>query len=1416
LGTPVRPIRVLKLGARNSQALTSLALQKGLVAKRVWVRPGVGPTGIYHQGYMKTVKQREEHEEVKDAPRLQEHDRPYPAIVYIDEDDWDAWHKEGHATLERINAALLLANLGVADMAAAAFDAKNLDSVLRAEYGIEKEDAARLKRIKDRERKKYVEARLKKEDEISHLGTGVSERASQLAEEVANDAAEIIKYKDGWGQMPDDERAKHLQRLVRRMLHDNIFKKPHESREPLATIPVGKNEKGEMEFRKVGATPRPELYNAARDLSLSEKRELQKMLEWHVNNHMRARVSADLKAIIPDKAHPFVEEIPQQEPNSVSNQYFGTLEAVAKGELKLPVTYSSGRPSINKAAFGRDNNITADQWDTLMAEIMGARHAVIDADGNRILRSVPIEGEVPEGEWAKSYWQRGVMDHIYANAFQRRGQTTVPKKDAERAISAGLEAAIEALITYDPENEQHVRKGLDPHSAMAIFGHIAREVHDRIEIEALQLAGERLGEWRQANISLRERRGGSWKRWRIWTDIVESAKQAERMAGIFRAKPSWDSIKTAAQGKKYDIDKYLAEQPKGQKALEAAKKGNKEPWEKFLEGMVERSIPVQTGASKPEGMDEDGGSKAEMGLPADMYADAALTTNLLSQGSPIGQTVGARGPMDQERVMRGWRYTYDERGRRSDPVWTGDPNDEIVARIPVDHVVHPSHIATLEMSAKVRQELINALERRRAWGVEKEDHHKLDADDLAMLDLMLFPGLPLEHQNYEVDSTVIDGLVKQLSRNEATLAAHPKSKNELRRSWNKQGKGFDKSDVEDRWQQIQYEREQIDRANKQIRKMMRTDKAKPKLKPPTVAPLWQATIGMQNYPGVPMDSRGNIRRDVLEKLSTEEQPRNVADFRGAIAPVAYHMAMREKLRSPEYNQRKHGGVTTEELKEHGKTMDMGPLGPLHLADAERDALIRQRSAIAARKRVMREIAESRGQGSRFAARSRPKPGQELPADVERRRRFARLASADPTFVPPKVESGPTMRRRYRLPGAHASWNEPEVYNHKMLHSGSSEERQYPWQPLYSIVEKEDFEKWHERASQLRKLVKMNGFLTPGHPNALPSVTEIVNLRKGWVPTGKQFALGEAANPANWYIPPGFEGHTGETPQIPAAGTPEREAWSRSNERKVAFRRLTEGGQDFPMAGVNEEGEIEPSQQRGVYNPRHQTSRRLRREATAKVLELAEAAERGGEIVRAAGKKAKARSQEISGIQTPPGERPPPHETVQHDPLLRTRVATNLLELWDAAMKSPGGQEAIQQRSGDRMEHRTIFVSPPLSYKQGDVVRPQSLATGDRPVERGGTMHPRKDQKKPRETATSTRPVIVETRGRDRTRRVIQVERMLPKVEAPPPSRSAETKPGTVSSEARRAVVTKAVLSPPVQVNLTLPPVGKPRTDDEED
>lgn len=1203
----VKPVRVLRV--RPSVALDQLLLAKGLTAVKVWVKPTTAG-GVYRRGHFKTVRKKDGEEVTEEHKPLEDFmDRGYYAIVYVDENDLEKWYENegGQDFRDRQTASLMLANFEVPLDEIKKYKSKDgTERKVVVKNRKDKTEVGSLGKHLSNSAKTLIEEgshRVLNDVQKEWGNKSEEERKKFLRKSILSAAAEMSSIILGAGLSDKklSEIQQELDELDRSILRTNgrISKLEEDEPSPERDENLRLLDKSLESMKKRKQALQKELRDTQKEVKEHPSRlPMVRMLAWHIENSLDARLhqetgstlapahtqfNDDLRKIIEPKSHAF-DKTGTITTQGAGTKYFDTLAKVASGDLVVPrklvkvikPNRADGKPryewGLDESKFGqvvpsserkdRGANkgaqyLSKEQWDTLLAEVMGSRLAIFDEETKeQILAPVPFEGEVPDGEWAKSYWDSGAMSQIHKHAFHyMKGPAGGSNEAVNRLVSAGLTGAIHSLMTFHPSDS--IRKGLEPRSAMAAFGHIAGEVSKYAEVEAIRITGEQMGEERQASMDLQKRQSGDYKRFRILAHAINSARENyAAVTGQWVEVPPIEAVVEAAKNERYNIEKLLRE-----RLGEDYDPNDKAAWEKWVRKEYNKQVKIRTDGKMPAGVDEThGAADPDAG---DVFVDARILANLENPGSVTGVTSGSPGPMSQVRTLVGWKGPRPLRNQGYQPFdpararFTGDPDDSYTYRVDTGNTVHPSQIATLEMQAKTRQQFFDEFIKQKFK--RKNGRVNITPKMLEAIDMAFFPGLPLDFNGtYEVDTSEYDRIDQEMAILQDLIDDAPKSVSQLEKRLRRPGHRPSGDYVNIEWHKLQAMKQANIKRMRQL-EAERRELGPIQLKVPTVMPLHTATMGQVNFPGrIP----GNVKERIMQEIQdlTGRAPKR-RDTGSGIDPIqiAYHLAMREVLERPQYNSAR-SGTSTADLKENGQTLDIGPLGPLfppgleHLATLTSSVELGKKTV---RRRVLRArygtesvspVTGERISHTRYAQRSRD-PRREMDASAAARAGAAssisRLASEEMT---PGVSS-PVMERERRIA---QSRGRPKVLNHEKLQTGNPTKS--PWDDVHDQIDGAMVNHYLGVVRSEIERVRKSGLLTPGHHKAIPAVHEMDALRRGYTPTTD--AAKDPGNPANWEIPMApirnDEGKiVGERPYNPPAPVTRD---TKKNERRFAERK----------------------------------------------------------------------------------------------------------------------------------------------------------------------------------------------------------------------------------------------------------------------
>jgi len=787
---------------------------------------------------------------------------------------------------------------------------------------------------------------------------------------------------------------------------------------------------------------------------------VRRTLAWHILETLRAKHPDVYADIIPIKEHPFMGETEQRmatarlPSEALIGGAYGLSRQVAKGSIRFPIrriqkgSYVKYEPDPSKMTKKQKELLPS-----LVSELMGARVALWDENGNMVVQPV-----VEDGPRAA---RMGMMDLIHLNArFWGKAYET-PMNELQRLMSAGLAGMMEALYLYDPKKGQRSAE-YEKDPAYAFMDFVADSVERNVATEAMNVHGELMGEVRQAQAKVKHKYAGSWGKAQICLHCVKAATYENLTRGIDR-EPTLEEILAVGVRYRYSIEKYIP-----QDALD----GDDKAYEKWLTGVLTKGIEVEhydlSAAESEDGYERN---RTKVLSPGQLYSDAANWSRLENAGRP--KTMGNEGTSDWRvrklerdahgNVVTGFRdkltgkithdpmgpsLVVDEYARDAHGKVLLDENREPKLRPPNEvyrtyrggMAISIHQVEKYEALAKVRDELFSAMNE-----LKELQRYKFTADDARLLDLMCFRGLALDpNQQYYGARHALRALERTIAQLKGKIKSHNMVVTDMSATIIEQG-GPDVS------RRLQEYKKHASETRKRFHKEL--DQASDKYKrmsekilyPMAMAPS-QATPGMLHYPGIPVDSEtGALRKDLVSHLDHE-----FTKYLGKITryDAALHMALKMRLEEPVYN------IGTKSI---------------HSPEDIDNPDLRRMAKIWFDSGKLPEFVESSTQ-----------PGIKLLARDEftvTRGKLQRKKSKFKTGVPEGTKR-PTP----------------------MVFDGSLDFGKGDWVPLYSIVDDIDVSEHLAEAQRLENLIKIRGYLDPKHPNALPTVKDLYHLSQGDTPT----------------------------------------------------------------------------------------------------------------------------------------------------------------------------------------------------------------------------------------------------------------------------------------------------------------------------
>ncbi len=680
------------------------------------------------------------------------------------------------------------------------------------------------------------------------------------------------------------------------------------------------------------------------------------ILRWHIRAATLAHLPSDDRTYIKDWKHPFErqEQARPQLPASALGEPFSLSRKVAKGELVPPVrvrrreTRRGGivhHTDVSTELFGKpitssSRYMTKSEWDTLLAELMGSRVASFE-DGKLVMTSVPDLTKTKTKD-AQKVWRSGVMDIVHAAALSYARNGDIGRHSMQRLMGAGLVGVFQALAEYDIDRARKI-DDWDNDPAKALMYHVANQANKRISLEATRIFGETKGEEQQALMTMERKYGGAWGAARIVFHAINDAYRLNSVMGFF-GEPTREDIILAGEQYRYSIEKYL---PKEVQA-------DPDAWRKWLDHHLENGVQKISYDEAPD--DPEGGGDPGVIKSHDVMRDAATFSRLESGGRP--RTLGNDGRSDvtftrwerdsDGNIVRGyrdpktgvvststlpspgnpagvehmnkvlvdpWTRNFDRHGnpiidphygdniirRKGQPV----PNEDATTTIRGGTVVTGHQVEKLEMASKVRDELMNALNDTSA------QDFRFTPDMARAADFLYFRGMPLvmEH-TYSYTDRNVQAYEDEIAKLKGELKAMP----DIVRSTiaRMQRDGYKIGDIRkfqaDRRDHADYLKKELAHQTKLLKA------AVPVVKVPQMASAVNATPGMMNYPGIPVNTEGEPRRDMLravfpkagsdgEDLRMGNLDDKVIDKLGkdAAYDAAFHIALTMELSKEKYN-----------------------------------------------------------------------------------------------------------------------------------------------------------------------------------------------------------------------------------------------------------------------------------------------------------------------------------------------------------------------------------------------------------------------------------------------------------------------------------------------------------------------------------
>jgi len=620
-----------------------------------------------------------------------ENERSYPAIVYIREGDLDKFlnPNEQRRLDARIHAETLLANLGHAphDLARVRKDLQAVQKEIAEENVVAKQvgkptknldklkgqasdlkDAIRsieehyeevLEDIGGGKKKRRLKPKISSED-VDGLGLTVSPAVIAKLNRRVEKLVQSLPSED----VSDDD----LRKIINRRIEEDAkfasernkmfgFLKDQQSSNP------GPNESKDDHTARWEAT----------------RRAIRRIITWHMKNTLADMYPSTYGALVDVTEHPFSDE-PKSEPTlpeTARGEAFSLSRKVAAGELLVPVHRTTIQPKgqrkrvVNKAdkslmgkmGPGGKRYLTAVEYDTLVSELMGARMAVFDSDGN----AIPSAVSLPEGDirstLAKKVWLGGFMDTIVPIVRTTLKIQGVTQHDFERVMGAAMTGMMDALVSYGPDLGRKRYKDYSVDPVLALMNHVTNRASDFAELEALNIKGENEGDDKLASLTIRQYTSGSYGVFKKLALLMADTQRRLAARGVFEEPSLADMMETAKTMEGQFLEYVPASiREKDPNAVMA-----------WIKEQLTKGLELELFDESQSGDEEDSADQTRRMPVGKLYSDARQWYNLQYRGGP--KTMGQVGAS----AVRVRTYERDakkniRRGFRDH--WTGEIKDD--------------------------------------------------------------------------------------------------------------------------------------------------------------------------------------------------------------------------------------------------------------------------------------------------------------------------------------------------------------------------------------------------------------------------------------------------------------------------------------------------------------------------------------------------------------------------------------------------------------------------------------------------------------------------------------------------------------------------------------------------------------------
>jgi hypothetical protein len=260
--------------------------------------------------------------------------------------------------------------------------------------------------------------------------------------------------------------------------------------------------------------------------------------------------------------HLIHEMVPSYRPFiTISDTPFSNILPTVRFHAKA--AYGSFYSLVRSVASGASiKRLSANEYTALVSEVFAARLASVEQG---VVGSLDIHcAEAPNSSVAHKMWCSGFVTTIdpIINIFMRKNGLS--KSYYQRVFGASVIGLLEALNGYSLDKGSK-SKDFCKDPALALLHYVGSAAIQRADVESIRIRGEIYGDAEMAQLTIRRRYSGSFKRWRILLQCYKKAREINALNGVYGAPSPEDIIgagssMVASIKRVIDVDKWKDDQ----------------------------------------------------------------------------------------------------------------------------------------------------------------------------------------------------------------------------------------------------------------------------------------------------------------------------------------------------------------------------------------------------------------------------------------------------------------------------------------------------------------------------------------------------------------------------------------------------------------------------------------------------------------------------------------------------------------------------------------------------------------------------------------------------------------------------------------------------------------------------------------